>query len=61
MGKKEDLKILNKKIAEVEQDVHRALYDHNYQLASHLKGILRTLRAQKDHLENNSEENENPS
>ena len=53
---KEDLKILDKKIREVEHDRQRALYDNNYALASHLKKTLQTLVAQKKHLEENSSE-----
>lgn len=58
---KEDLKILNKKIKEVDHDRQRALYDNNYHLASNLKKVLQTLQAQKKHLEENSDKSENPS
>ena len=54
MSKKEDLKIWDKKIRELNVDRQRALYDHNYQLAAHLKKAIQTLEAQKKHLEENS-------
>ena len=56
MSKKEDLKIWDKKIRELNVDRQRALYDHNYPLAAHLKRTLQTLEAQKRHLEENSDE-----
>jgi hypothetical protein len=56
MSKKEDLKILEKRIREVNLDYQRALFDHNYQLASNIKKAIQTLEAQKRHLEENSEE-----
>jgi len=52
---KEDIKLLEKRIAEVEIDKRRALFDYNYQLAAHLKGVLGTLKAQLKHLQENSE------
>ena len=53
---KEEIKKLEKLINETEVDRKRALFDHNYALAAHLKKAIGTLRLQKKHLEENSEE-----
>ena len=54
MSKEQDIKLLEKKIAEVKVDRHRAMYDHNYALAAHFKQTLNTLDAQLKHLMVNS-------
>lgn len=56
MSKEEDIKRLDKKIREAEVDRKRALYDHNYPLHAQIKKAIKTLRAQKKHLEENSDE-----
>lgn len=56
MSKEEDIKRLDKKIREAEVDRKRALYDHNYPLHAQIKQAIKTLRAQKKHLEENSDE-----
>jgi hypothetical protein len=61
MSKKEEVKALKKRIKEVELDRQRALFDYNYGLAAQINQALKTLHAQKKHLEENSEESENHS
>ena len=56
MSRTEEHKSLETRIKEMRIDYQRALFDHNYQLASIIKKNIKTLEAQKKHLEKNSEE-----
>jgi len=60
MSKEQDIKMLKKRIAEMEIDRHRALYDYNYPLAAHYKQTLITLNAQLAYLEKPEENSDNP-
>lgn len=57
---KEDLKIINKRIKDLEVDRQRAVFDHNYQLASVLKNNIKMLKEHRDNILNENSENSEP-